>query len=73
MGMKTVIGWLESLTPKEAPMARDNARPVIRLRSTEGTGTTYVTRKSRRNTPDRLVLSKYDPRLHRHTRFREER
>ncbi|MFE1168284.1 50S ribosomal protein L33 [Nocardiopsis sp. NPDC058789] len=54
-------------------MARDDARPVIRLRSTEGTGTTYVTRKSRRNTPDRLVLSKYDPRLHRHTEFREER
>ncbi|MEU3018931.1 MULTISPECIES: 50S ribosomal protein L33 [unclassified Nocardiopsis] len=54
-------------------MARDDARPVTRLRSTAGTGTAYVTRKNRRNTPDRLVLNKYDPRLRRHTEFREER
>ncbi|MBQ1081955.1 MULTISPECIES: 50S ribosomal protein L33 [unclassified Nocardiopsis] len=54
-------------------MARNDVRPVIKLRSTEGTGTTYVTRKNRRNTPDRLVLSKYDPKLRRHVEFREER
>ncbi|MBR8743203.1 50S ribosomal protein L33 [Nocardiopsis sp. NPDC055551] len=54
-------------------MARNDARPIIKLRSTEGTGTTYVTRKSRRNTPDRLVLRKYDPKLRRHVEFREER
>ena len=54
-------------------MARDNARLIIKLRSTEGTGTTYVARKNRRNTPDRLVLRKYDPRLRRHVEFREER
>ena len=29
--------------------------------STAGTGYTYVTRKNRRNTPDRLVLRKFDP------------
>ncbi|GHC78730.1 50S ribosomal protein L33 2 [Nocardiopsis terrae] len=54
-------------------MARNETRPIIKLKSTEGTGTTYVTRKNRRNTPDRLVLRKYDPKLRRHVEFREER
>ncbi len=31
------------------------------LKSTAGTGYTYVTRKNRRNDPDRMVLTKYDP------------
>lgn len=54
-------------------MARTDARPVITLRSTAGTGHAYVTRKSRRNNPDRLVLRKYDPTLGQHVLFREER
>ncbi|WP_431682114.1 50S ribosomal protein L33 [Kitasatospora sp. KL5] len=54
-------------------MARSELRPVVRLRSTAGTGFTYVTRKSRRNDPDRLVLRKYDPVVGRHVAFREER
>ena len=41
-------------------------RPIIKLRSTAGTGDTYVTRKNRRNTPDRLVLKKFDPIVRRH-------
>ena len=54
-------------------MARQtDVRPVIKLRSTEGTGYPYVTRKNRRNDPDRLVLRKYDPVLRRHVLFREE-
>lgn len=48
-------------------------RPIVRLVSTEGTGTAHVTRKNRRNAPDRLVLRTFDPRLRRHTEFREER
>ncbi|MFT4164552.1 MAG: 50S ribosomal protein L33 [Microlunatus sp.] len=48
-------------------------RPIIKLRSTAGTGYTYVTRKSRRNNPDRLVLRKYDPVIRQHVDFREER
>lgn len=48
-------------------------RPVITLRSTAGTGFTYVTRKNRRNDPERLVLRKYDPGARRHVDFREER
>jgi large subunit ribosomal protein L33 len=55
-------------------MAKHNdVRPIIKLRSTAGTGFTYVTRKNRRNDPDRMVLRKYDPRLRRHVEFKEER
>lgn len=55
-------------------MARaQDLRPVIKLRSTAGTGYTYVTRKNRRNTPDRLRLRKFDPVVRRHVEFREER
>ncbi|MFE0677358.1 50S ribosomal protein L33 [Streptomyces sp. NPDC058867] len=54
-------------------MARGTARPVVKLRSTAGTGVTYVTRKSRLNDPDRLVLRKYDPVAGAHVLFREER
>lgn len=48
-------------------------RPIIKLRSTAGTGYTYVTRKNRRNTPDRLVLKKFDPIVRRHVEFEEAR
>ncbi|WP_055490851.1 50S ribosomal protein L33 [Streptomyces sp. TP-A0356] len=54
-------------------MTRNNARPVVRLKSTAGTGVTYVTRKNRTNDPDRLVLRKYDAVVGRHVLFREER
>jgi len=55
-------------------MARHtDLRPIVKLRSTGGTGYTYVTRKNRRTSPDRLVLRKYDPVLRRHVDFREER
>lgn len=48
-------------------------RPIIKLRSTAGTGYTYVTRKNRRNTPDRLVLKKFDPIVRRRIEFKEAR
>ncbi|MGX7759939.1 50S ribosomal protein L33 [Streptomyces angustmyceticus] len=67
-------------------MARNELRPVVKLRSTAGTvpqalgfarageaPITYVTRKNRRNDPDRLELRKYDPVAGRHVTFREER
>ena len=38
-----------------------------------GTGYAYVTRKNRRNTPDRLVLRKFDPVVRRHVEFKESR
>ena len=52
---------------------QQDIRPIIKLRSTAGTGYTYVTRKNRRNNPDRLVLKKYDPVARKHVDFREER
>jgi large subunit ribosomal protein L33 len=57
-------------------MARAGAGPrknSVKLRSTAGTGYTYITRKNRRNDPDRLTLRKYDPVVRRHVEFREER
>lgn len=50
-----------------------DVRPIVKLRSTADTGYTYVTRKNRRNDPDRLVMRKYDPRVRRHVDFKEER
>jgi large subunit ribosomal protein L33 len=54
-------------------MARNEIRPIVKLRSIAGTGFTYVTRKNRRNDPDRLVLRKFDPIARRHVEFKEER
>jgi large subunit ribosomal protein L33 len=54
-------------------MAKSELRPIVKLRSTAGTGYTYVTRKNRRNSPDRLSLRKYDPIVRRHVEFREAR
>ncbi|MDK7742698.1 50S ribosomal protein L33 [Helcobacillus massiliensis] len=48
-------------------------RPIIRMQSTAGTSYTYVTTKNRRNTPDRLVLRKYDPIARRVVEFKETR
>ena len=54
-------------------MARNEVRPIVKLRSTANTGYTYVTRKNRRNDPDRLRIRKFDPAAGRHVEFREER
>ncbi len=51
---------------------RNDQRPVVKLRSTAGTGSTCVTRKNRRNGPDQL-LRKNDPRVRLHVEFRKER
>lgn len=48
-------------------------RPVITLRSTAGTGSTYITTKNRRNNPDRLELMKFDPVIRKRVMFREVR
>jgi large subunit ribosomal protein L33 len=54
-------------------MARSENRPVVTLRSTAGTGHTYVTRKNRRNDPGRLALRKFDPVAGLHVEYRETR
>jgi large subunit ribosomal protein L33 len=50
-----------------------DVRPIVKLVSTAGSGYTYVTRKNRRNDPDRLIVRKYDPVLRQHVDFREAR
>lgn len=55
------------------PVAHSETRPVVLLRSTAGTGHAYVTRKNRRNGPDRLELRKCDPVAGGHALFRETR
>ena len=53
-------------------MASDK-RPIIKLRSTAGTGSTYVTTKNKANTRERIELKKYDPVVRKHVIFKEER
>lgn len=50
-----------------------DVRPIVKLRSTAGTGYTYVTRKNRRNDPERLTLRKFDPVARAHVEFKEVR
>lgn len=64
---------METVSIYCTPTARDEPRPITRLRSTAGTGYTYATRKNRRDDPDRLSLRTYDPVAGRHVDFREER
>ncbi|MTD45111.1 50S ribosomal protein L33 [Conexibacter sp. W3-3-2] len=52
---------------------KGDTRVTIRLESTAGTGTTYWTTKSKRNTPGRLELRKYDKRIRQTVLFRESR
>lgn len=54
-------------------MPKNDKRPVIKLRSTAGTGIMYVTTKNKVNTRERLELMKYDPKVRKHVLFREER
>jgi len=61
-------------TPERTtPMAKSDKRPIIKLKSTAGTGYTYVTRKNKTNTRERIELKKYDPRIRQHVIFKEER
>lgn len=52
---------------------RADRRPIIKLKSTAGTGYTYVTKKNKINTRELLTLMKYDPVVRRHVEFKEER
>ena len=54
-------------------MPKNEKRPIIKLKSTAGTGYTYVTRKNKTNTRERLEIKKNDPVVRQHVAFREER
>ncbi|MDO4899336.1 50S ribosomal protein L33 [Actinomyces sp.] len=50
-----------------------DVRPKITLACSECKERNYITKKNRRNTPDRLSLSKYCRRCRKHTEHRETR
>ncbi|NRA40803.1 MAG: 50S ribosomal protein L33 [Pseudomonadales bacterium] len=52
-------------------MAKKGARELIRLVSTAGTGHFYTTDKNKRNTPDKMVIKKYDPVVRKHVEYKE--
>jgi large subunit ribosomal protein L33 len=52
-------------------MAKNTKRKTVGLVSEETGHRTYYTRKNGQNTPDKLVLRKYDPILRKHVTFTE--
>ena len=62
-------------TAKEDEMAKksQDVRPKITLACTECKERNYITKKNRRNNPERLELSKFCPKCHLHTAHRETR
>lgn len=54
-------------------MAKNDNRIKIKLRSTEGTGYTYMTTKNKQTQRERITIKKYDPVIRRHVEFKEEK
>ena len=52
-------------------MAKKGKREKIKLESTAGTGHFYTTIKNKQNTPGKLELKKYDPRVRKHVVYKE--
>jgi large subunit ribosomal protein L33 len=46
-------------------------RDIIKLVSSAGTGHFYTTDKNKKNTPDKLVMKKYDPVVRKHVDYKE--
>ena len=46
-------------------------REKIRLVSSAGTGYFYTTTKNKRQTPDKIRIKKYDPKIRKHVEFVE--
>jgi large subunit ribosomal protein L33 len=58
---------------KASPVAATDVRPKITLACQECKNRNYITRKNRRNDPDRLSMNKYCPKCGKHTEHRETR
>ncbi|TPV93185.1 MAG: 50S ribosomal protein L33 [Myxococcales bacterium FL481] len=54
-------------------MATKGNRIIVKIVSEGGTGFFYSTMKNKRNSPDRLRLRKYDPKLRKHVMFKESK
>ncbi|WP_459614787.1 50S ribosomal protein L33 [Bordetella sp. 2513F-2] len=46
-------------------------REKIKLESTAGTGHFYTTTKNKRNTPEKMLIKKYDPVARKHVDYKE--
>jgi len=57
------------------PVARNFKEPYharkIKLVSSAGTGHFYTTMKNKRNTPEKIQLSKFDPVVRKHVTYKE--
>jgi large subunit ribosomal protein L33 len=64
-----------SKTTEGFPVASKSSdvRPKITLACTECKERNYITKKNRRNDPDRMELAKFCPRCRKHTPHRETR
>ena len=54
-------------------MAKKGPRQIVKLMSSAGTGHCYYTEKNTRETPDKMVLKKYDPSpsVQKHVEYKE--
>jgi large subunit ribosomal protein L33 len=48
-------------------------REKIKLVSSAGTGHFYTTNKSKRNTPEKITIKKYDPVVRKHVDYKESK
>lgn len=48
-------------------------REKIKLESTAGTGHFYTTTKNKRNTPEKMLIKKFDPVVRKHVDYKETR
>jgi large subunit ribosomal protein L33 len=46
-------------------------REKIKLESSAGTGHFYTTTKNKKNTPDKMVMKKFDPVARKHVEYKE--
>ena len=61
-------------TTKDNPVAKaTDVRPKITLACAECKNRNYITKKNRRNDPDRIELSKFCPTCGKHTEHKETR
>ena len=52
-------------------MAAKGGREKIKLESTAGTGHFYTTTKNKKTTPDKITITKFDPKARKHVEYKE--
>ena len=52
-------------------MATSKGRDKIKLESTAGTGHFYTTTKNKRTMPEKMTITKFDPKARKHVEYKE--